>query len=191
MDRITWEQLFMTLAYQVAMRSKDPSTHSGAVIVSGENVILSTGYNSLPRRIEVDGGGTRLSRENGEKYFWVEHAERNAIYNAVRNGVSLNGTTLYVNWMPCMDCARGIVQAGICSVIVHAEGQTAYESVRGRGNWEKDFERVKTLFSEAYVDLDMLSIDIPELSIRMAGKDFTSHDLNTTVISGNVYGQGV
>ena len=57
--------------------------------------------------------------ERPEKYEWIEHAERNAVYNAARVGVSLNGCTAYLNWepRPCIPCARAFIQAGISEVV--------------------------------------------------------------------------
>jgi len=54
-----------------------------------------------------------------DKYQWVEHAERNAIYNAARHGIALRGARAYVNWspVPCADCARAFIQAGIAKII--------------------------------------------------------------------------
>jgi dCMP deaminase len=89
----------------------------GSVIVDKDNVLVATGYNSLPRGIEIDIEEKRLSRDGGEKYFWMEHAERNAIYNAARRGTELKNCKLYVPWAPCTDCARGIIQTGIAEVI--------------------------------------------------------------------------
>ena len=106
MKRPDWDQLYITMCYLVGMRSRDGHTHVGSVIVDSDNVLVSTGYNSLPRGIEVDQAKRRLSRENGEKYHWMEHAERNAIYNAARRGTVLRGCKLYVPWTPCTDCTR-------------------------------------------------------------------------------------
>jgi dCMP deaminase len=56
-------------------------------------------------------------QERPEKYFWFEHAERNAIYNAARIGVSLKNSKIFItSGLPCMDCARGIVNSGITTV---------------------------------------------------------------------------
>ena len=101
MNRPSWDQLYITMCYLVGMRSRDEHTHVGSVVADADNVLVSTGYNSLPREIEPDSDGKRLSRENGEKYYWVEHAERNAIYNAARRGTVLKGCKIYVPWMPC------------------------------------------------------------------------------------------
>ena len=106
-----WTEYFLNIAEQVKLKSKDQSTQIGAVIVGQDNEVLSTGYNSFPRGLQ-DNMDER--QERPEKYFWFEHAERNAIYNAARIGVSLKNSTIYLtSGIPCMDCARGIVNSGV------------------------------------------------------------------------------
>ena len=100
-----WDRYFMGLAVQAATLSKDESTKLGCVIVGPDREIRATGYNSFPRGVNDD----RPERQGRPlKYKWFEHAERNAIYNAARVGVSLKGCVLYCAWPPCTDCARGI-----------------------------------------------------------------------------------
>lgn len=108
---MNWTNYFLNIAEQVKLKSKDESTQIGAVVVGLDNEVLSTGYNSFPRGLD----DTKQERqERPEKYFWFEHAERNAIYNAARIGVSLKNSTIYLtSGIPCMDCARGIVNSGI------------------------------------------------------------------------------
>lgn len=106
-----WNQRFFNLAAHIATWSKD-STQVGCVIVGRNRELLSTGYNGLPRGI--DEADNRTSRP--AKYQWTEHAERNAIYNAARNGISLKGSKLFTNWFPCSDCARAIIQSGVVLV---------------------------------------------------------------------------
>src|SRR3990167_7197511 len=101
---ISWDESFMSMVYLVAMKSKDESTHVGAVVVGPDNEIKSTGYNSFVRKLNDH---LTMRQERPEKYYWFEHAERNAIYNATLNGVSLKGCKIYTNGVPCMDCARG------------------------------------------------------------------------------------
>lgn len=129
--------MYMTMCYLVASRSRDLSTHAGTVIVAPDKTVRSVGYNSFPRGIDYegeigdDGLPSRHSRIDGEKYLWAEHSERNAFYNAGRNGVPLIGCTLYVNWLPCMDCARGMIATGIAEVVIHRQGQEAFIHSRG------------------------------------------------------------
>jgi dCMP deaminase len=111
---MNWKEYFLNIAEQVKLKSKDQSTQIGAVIVGIDNEVLSTGYNSFPRGLD---DSVQERQERPEKYFWFEHAERNAIYNAARVGIPLKGSSIYLtSGLPCMDCARGIVNSGIKSV---------------------------------------------------------------------------
>jgi dCMP deaminase len=110
-----WDKRFMDLVDLVATWSKDTSTQVGAVIVDNENTILSVGYNGFPRGVD-DSIEERFERP--QKYMYTEHAERNAIYNAVRNGLQLKGAKIYIPWCSCSDCARAIIQSGIKTVVM-------------------------------------------------------------------------
>jgi dCMP deaminase len=152
------------MCYLVGMRSVDQHTHVGSVITDLDNVLVSTGYNSLPRGIDADTDITRLSKENGEKYFWIEHAERNAIYNAARRGTILKGCKLYVPWIPCTDCARAIIQTGISEVKIHKNGQDFYDS-NTNGKWVESYKKTEAMFREAGVKVSYITCDIiaPEI----------------------------
>ncbi|MDY4936873.1 MAG: dCMP deaminase family protein [Candidatus Onthovivens sp.] len=116
MNRVTWDEYFMTIALLSAKRSKDPSTQVGACIVDDENKVVSIGYNGMPRHCD----DTKLTWEKGEdlnnKYLYVCHAEFNAILNT-RDGSHLNGCKIYVTLFPCNECAKAIIQTGIKKVI--------------------------------------------------------------------------
>ena len=103
------------IAADVGFWSKDPSTKVGAVFVSAERRILSTGYNGFPRGVDDDVEERWL---RPEKYFWTAHAEVNAIYNAAFEGVSLRESTLYTPFLPCHGCAQAIVQVGCERVVL-------------------------------------------------------------------------
>lgn len=139
-----WDEYYLNICKMVAARSKDPNTQIGCVIAGPAHEIRSTGYNSLPRGIRDD-IPERLERPT--KYLWMEHAERNAIYNAARCGTPLEGCTLYVEIMPCMDCGRAIVQAGIKEVVISQERMSQYSSEY----FEEHFRNVVELFREAGV----------------------------------------
>jgi dCMP deaminase len=144
-----WDSYFMAMLPLVAARSKDPRTKTGCVVVGPHHEVRTTGYNGFPRGVQ-DTLPERWDRENGEKYFWVEHAERNAIYNAARHGAALDGCTMYLNWLPCMDCARAIIQSGIVRLVVDRQQHEKNRSAK----WEADFARVETLLSEGGVSLN-------------------------------------
>ena len=154
MNRPDWDQYFMTMCYLAASRSQDSSTHAGAVIVRQDNSVVSTGYNSPPRGMNIDD----VPQERPHKYFYMEHGERNAIYNAAKHGTDLDGCKLYVNFLPCADCARAIVQAGITEVIVHKEGQAAFEEASGNtgGEWDDSHQATLNIFKTEVQQIHIL-----------------------------------
>ena len=114
-DRISWDSYFMGIAKLVRERSEDPCCKVGACIIK-DNKIISTGYNGMPSRSEHGiypwtKGDTDPTKN---KYFYVVHAELNAILNSEK---SLKGATLYVTKFPCNECAKAIIQSGISEVI--------------------------------------------------------------------------
>ena len=148
---MNWTDYFYNIAQQVKEKSKDERTKVGAVIVGKDKEIVSTGYNSFPRGI-VDNRPER--QERPEKYYWFEHAERNAIYNAARIGVSTKGCTMYLTCgIPCADCARGIINAGISRIFVtRAQGPTSQK-------WQDSAERSLEMFEEAGVSVQWYDVE--------------------------------
>ena len=150
-DQHTWHSRFMGLCNHVSEWSEDPHFLVGSVIVGPGNVVLAMGYNGLPRGV-TDNDAERFNRESGEKFFWFEHGERNALYNAARVGASVEGATLYVNRFPCADCSRAIIQSGIkilvCPPIPEADGAL-----------DHSFEVGNTMLREAGVELVLFSLD--------------------------------
>ena len=108
-NRPSWDQFYLTMTDAIALRSKDMSTKVGAVIVR-DRAILSMGYNGMPRGVDDT---VEARHERPIKYLWTDHAERNAIYNAARLGVSTLGATMYTQGPPCAPCASAVIQAGI------------------------------------------------------------------------------
>lgn len=140
---MNWDEYFINIAEQVKLKSKDIRTQIGVVIVGKDNEIVSTGYNSFPRGINDD---VEERQERPEKYYWFEHAERNAIYNAARIGVSTLGCTMYMTCgMSCADCARAIINSGISKIVLR-EGKGA----KGE-KWSESAERSMKMFKEAGV----------------------------------------
>lgn len=105
-----WDRHFYEDAVHVARKSKDRATKCGCVIVNQHQVVLTSGWNGFPRGVNDD---IDARHERPAKYLWTEHGERNAIYNAAAEGVALRDSTAYVTGMPCCDCARALIQAGI------------------------------------------------------------------------------
>lgn len=111
---LSWDEYFMGVAMLAAGRSKDPNTQVGACIVSPENIIISTGYNGMPKGCSDDEFPWERTGEE-TKYPFVVHAELNAILNA--NGRDLRGSRLYVALFPCNECAKAIIQSGVKEVL--------------------------------------------------------------------------
>lgn len=114
-DYITWDEYFMGIALLSAKRSKDPNTQVGCCIVSSDNIILSVGYNGMPRGCSDDEyPWEREGVLEETKYPYVVHAEMNAILNS--GGRDLRGGKLYVVLHPCQECSKAIIQSGIKEV---------------------------------------------------------------------------
>ncbi|WP_273225804.1 deoxycytidylate deaminase [Mogibacterium timidum] len=113
-DYISWDEYFMGVSLLAAKRSKDPNTQVGACIVDSNHVILSTGYNGFPLGCSDDELPWARTGED-TKYPYVVHAELNAILNS--GGKSLRDATIYVGLFPCNECAKAIIQSGICEVV--------------------------------------------------------------------------
>ena len=116
---LTWEEYFMGLAHLAGLRSKDPNTQVGAVIVDENNRVVSIGYNGFPSGVSDD--EFPWGREGGvldTKYAFVVHAELNAILNSQR---SVRGCTLYVSLFPCNECAKAIIQSGIRRIVYESD----------------------------------------------------------------------
>jgi len=111
---MNWTEYFLNIAETIKLKSKDKSTQIGAVIVGNDNEILSTGYNSFPRGMDDN---IQERQERPEKYFYMVHAEINSIINAARIGVSIKNSSIYLTCgIPCTDCAKGIINAGIKTI---------------------------------------------------------------------------
>lgn len=111
-DRQKWTKRFLGLAEHVSTWSKDPSTKTGAIIVSPANMIISLGYNGFPRKVSDD---IKLYSDRSTKYERIIHSEVNAVLAA---RTDLSGCTLYCYpLMPCARCATIIIQTGITTVV--------------------------------------------------------------------------
>lgn len=115
---LSWDEYFMAIAQLSGMRSKDPSTQVGACIVDKDRRILSIGYNGAPNGYNDDEfPWDRVGEAVNTKYFYVCHAEMNAILNFKGSRRDLEGATIYVDLFPCNECAKLIIQSGIKEVI--------------------------------------------------------------------------
>lgn len=114
MARASWDEYFMNIARVVASRATCDRKLVGSVIVR-DKTILSTGYNGsirgMPHCSEV---GHMM--EEGHCVATI-HAETNAVLQAAKNGVSIDGGTVYVTASPCWSCFKMITNAGIRRIV--------------------------------------------------------------------------
>src|SRR5215813_2277295 len=112
-QRSSWDQYFMEIARQVATRATCDRKHVGAVLVR-DRTILSTGYNGSIRGMpHCDDVGHLM--EDGHCVATV-HAEANAIIQAAKNGVRIEGSEIYTTASPCWACFKLISNAGIRTI---------------------------------------------------------------------------
>ncbi len=131
-----WDKNFLELAKTVSTFSKDPSTKVGAVIVDGDNRVISIGYNGFPKGIKDD---HRLDNRD-LKYDMVVHAEANALLFA---NAPTKGCTIYTwPFQPCSRCASLIIQAGVQRVVSVENEET---------RWVSNFQLAHDMLAEARV----------------------------------------
>lgn len=122
MQRPSWDQYFIDITRLVATRSTCLRRGVGAILVKDRN-ILATGYNGVPSGIShcEQTGCLReqMKVPSGERHELCRglHAEQNAIIQAARHGVNIDGATLYCTTMPCVICTKMLINAGIKRVV--------------------------------------------------------------------------
>lgn len=144
-----WDEYLMKMVDLVKTKSKDRSTQVGCVIVKDGRIPIVMGYNGFPRGVSDD---VDSRHERPVKYFYTEHAERNAIYAAAREGISVLGSTMYVSGLPCADCARAIIQSGVASVVLP---NAPFE---GKGDWLESCMAGVEMMEEAGIDLVFIDV---------------------------------
>lgn len=138
-----FDEWALGLATAVSLRSRDPSTKVGAVIIRPDKTIASMGYNGFPRSMEDK---DEWWNDRTEKYARVIHGEMNALLNAKE---PVHGMTLYCTHPCCEHCAKHIIAAGIQRVVFGTS-----EAIRSRF----DIERSLQMFSDCKIQVTELEI---------------------------------
>jgi dCMP deaminase len=133
-------------AYEAAAHSLDPSNQNGAVLVGQLGKVLSDGENNFAKGVKFTDERARL---RPQKYRYFEHAERNAIYTAARLGNKVAQSTMYCPWAACCDCARGIIQSGVKTLVMHKERMAMTPE-----RWADDVNEALAMLVEAQVVLE-------------------------------------
>jgi len=132
--RPSWDEYFMEIAHTVSKRATCNRGRSGCVIVK-EKQILVSGYvgspNGLPHCDEIGHQMKKILHEDGsisEHCVRTVHAEQNAICQAAKRGIALEGSTLYCRMTPCRVCAMLIINCGITRVVCEKKYHAGAES---------------------------------------------------------------
>lgn len=154
---------FLRFAYEIAaIKSKDPSTQTGAVIVNPRNIMIAFGYNHLPWEMNDN---PEIWNEREQKYKLVIHAEVDAIAVAAENRFSTAGTTLYVPWTPCALCAEAIIKAGIAELVGHQE---LVDKIPAR--WKESTDEALDKLVKAGINCRTVSGKMSGLEVRFNGE---------------------
>jgi len=147
--RASWDEYFMSIAQVVATRSTCPRKFVGAVLVRNRT-ILSTGYNGSIRGMPHCSDVGHMM-EDGHCVATI-HAEANAIIQAARNGVMIEGGTIYVTASPCWHCFKQIANAGILRICYG------------------EFYRDQRIFDvAAQIKIDLVHIPLPGVTLPPGG----------------------
>jgi dCMP deaminase len=132
--RPSWDEYFMEIVHAVAKRATCDRGRGGCVIAKDKQILV-TGYVGSPKGLpHCDEAGHQMKtviHEDGHQSQHCTrtiHMEQNAICQAAKRGVSIDGATLYIKFTPCAACAKMLINAGIkrvvCEKRYHAGGET-------------------------------------------------------------------
>lgn len=129
--------------YAYARNSYHPSTHNAALLVDKGKVILR-GVNILPLGVKKK----KERFEGDNKHVYPNHAERDLIYKAARKGITTDGLTMVMPWLPCIPCANAIISSGIDTLIVHKQMVE-----RTREGWQEELRNAVKIMKEAGINI--------------------------------------
>jgi len=138
--------------FVTALQSPDRATQNASVLIRNDWILRPTyAYNDFPK-------GLRTPPERLEpptKYLYTEHAERNSLYAAARAGISTAGLTMVAIWASCADCARGIIQSGVTTLVRY--------KIDTPERWGESIEAGETMLREAGVEIVGISKLFPDV----------------------------
>lgn len=168
---INWDEYFMGIALLSSKRSKDPNTQIGACIVNSENKIVGVGYNGAPTGWNDDKfPWTTKGQPIDEKYPYVIHAELNAILNSSMR--DLKGSTLYVSFFPCNECAKSIAQTGIKRIVYLSDKYSETDTSRA----------ARRIFDATGVKYELFKPTIDEIILSFDANQY-SHNYGKSHVS--------
>ncbi len=157
--RPSWDTYFLKLAMLVSERATCPRMHCGCVLVRDKR-ILSTGYNgSIPGDVHCEDDGCMIVDNHCVRTI---HAEMNAILQCSIHGISTQGATAYVTNMPCTNCSKALIAAGIKEIVIFS-----------------DYHDTKAEEFFSIASIEIVRLEIPETIINYNLKDYSSAKKNS------------
>jgi len=142
-NKPTWDVYFINLAKLISIRSIDPSTKHGCVIVDEDNHIISTGYNGPVQNIN----DLVVPLERPKKYYWMSHSEQNAIMFCKSD---MKRSTVYVTGRPCCFCTRMLIQKKVARIV--------YGAVESRCVDEADRSEADAMLAQTKIIVDKINL---------------------------------
>lgn len=161
-DDFAWARQELIRAYEAAGASPDPSTQNGALVYSQQLHTMTVACNAFTGGVDTESVPGLLVHP--KKYAFIEHAERNAVYELLsephRTGVDdrlMIPTVMVAAWAACADCARAIVRSGIKILVRHDRSDLT-------GRWNESIEhgnRILDLGGVMVVDVTAGTLGAP------------------------------
>ena len=154
MQNLNWHPRWAAMLNLTASWSEDTSSKYSALIVDGRNVLISMGYNGLPRGIRLHPS----YHNRPDKYDYFVHAETNAIIQA--SGRDIQGCTIYLIEPPCARCAGEIIQAGIKDIrYIREHDTTDPRWTEESTGWRAGIETANSILYEAGVYMEQMKLE--------------------------------
>lgn len=174
MESITDKRVLALLAeaYNEASRSVDPSTQTGALLVSNSGRVFARSYNRPLRGADIQ----RFISDNDYRRANVVHAEHGVVLDAARLGKATSPSILVAPWAACTACVAAIIESGVHQLIRHQAAHDFHAlATRGDGNrdWAGDIAEADKQLSAAGVEIVTIQEPVPGAPpIRLSGRMF-------------------
>jgi len=151
-SKSTWHPRWAATLNLMASWSEDTSSQYSALIIDKRNVLVSSGWNGIPR-------GIRLQPEyhlRPDKYQYFVHAEINCL---LQSPIPVTGLSMYLIKPPCAGCAGPIIQAGISMIYyIKPHDQNSEKFRENSTGWRESIEVAQTMLNEAGIYMEQMSI---------------------------------
>jgi deoxycytidylate deaminase len=170
-DVANWwvDRMYLQDAFSAARHSTDPRTQVGAVLVVPTKGVVLSGWNHVLPQLQAVGYPRNIESKN----YCTEHAERTVLFKALKNGLPLQGLTMYCTWAACAECSRCIIDFGIKRVV------TLSRLVEGTDErWSESIRAGLEMMSDADIQVVGWRGNLgSKYSIRYSGSEITGEDL--------------